>query len=357
MKVPTAKGDKGNGIKSYVLTSGNHAPGTLDTYTITFDDNSTQTVQVYNGANGAGVGDMLKFDYDPTNKNTDAFLLANMVGDSTHRSITDTERTLWNGKQTATETLTAETTVVDADYIPFYDTSASANRKTLWSNIKSLLGAIFLSKSGGDMTGAINEALVSSMALAGTMDIGAAAGNYIIVTAGTGPITSFGTAQAGSRRSLRFSVSATISYNATSMLLPGAANISVVSGDVLTFVSGGGGIWRCVHIQRWVPSDERTFIGAASKLTGIATLTTANWSGSSAPYTYTLTATGILSTDAAVKIGCVTGTNATAGKLIQAAFKLLWTSGINPQFTTNTITFTVDTKPTVDIPIVWEVVR
>lgn len=55
-----AKGDTGNtgatgnGIASVVLTSGNHAAGTTDTYTITFTDATTTTFGVYNGANGTG---------------------------------------------------------------------------------------------------------------------------------------------------------------------------------------------------------------------------------------------------------------------------------------------------------------
>lgn len=38
---------------------------------------------------------------------------------------------------------TAETSLADGDYIPFYDTSATAKRKTLWSNIKSVLKTYF----------------------------------------------------------------------------------------------------------------------------------------------------------------------------------------------------------------------
>ena len=38
---------------------------------------------------------------------------------------------------------TAETTIDDTDYFPFYDTSATAKRKTLWSNIKAKLKAYF----------------------------------------------------------------------------------------------------------------------------------------------------------------------------------------------------------------------
>lgn len=38
---------------------------------------------------------------------------------------------------------TAETTLADDDYVPFYDTSATGKRKSLWSNIKSVLKTYF----------------------------------------------------------------------------------------------------------------------------------------------------------------------------------------------------------------------
>lgn len=38
---------------------------------------------------------------------------------------------------------TAETSIADNDYIPFYDTSASSKKKSLWSNIKSVLKTYF----------------------------------------------------------------------------------------------------------------------------------------------------------------------------------------------------------------------
>lgn len=62
-----ADGAAGNGIASITLTSGTHAPGTLDTYTITYTDGTTETIQIYNGADGAGSGDMTKAVYDPNN--------------------------------------------------------------------------------------------------------------------------------------------------------------------------------------------------------------------------------------------------------------------------------------------------
>ena len=67
------RGATGNGISGIALKSGTHAPGTSDVYTITLTDGTTFDFAVYNGANGAGAGDMLASVYDPNNKHTDIF--------------------------------------------------------------------------------------------------------------------------------------------------------------------------------------------------------------------------------------------------------------------------------------------
>lgn len=54
-----AQGIQGVSIESIQLTSGNHAPGTTDTYTITLSNDTTYTFSVYNGANGTGTGDFM----------------------------------------------------------------------------------------------------------------------------------------------------------------------------------------------------------------------------------------------------------------------------------------------------------
>ena len=125
--------------------------------------------------------------------------LAGLTDDSTHRVVTDTEKSAWSGKvdnaykkvkvgsteitASSEDTIefvagnnvtltpdatnktvtiestgggsggtdanayhkgdTAETTLADDDYVPFYDTSATATRKSLWSNIKSVLKTYF----------------------------------------------------------------------------------------------------------------------------------------------------------------------------------------------------------------------
>lgn len=70
---PGPKGDPGNGIASISLKSGSHAPGTTDTYEITFTDGTTFDFLVYNGADGAGSGDMKASVYDPQGKAQDIF--------------------------------------------------------------------------------------------------------------------------------------------------------------------------------------------------------------------------------------------------------------------------------------------
>lgn len=99
--------------------------------------------------------------------------------------------------------------------------------------------------TGGSLTSAINEAKGSDIASAATTDIGAATGNFVHVT-GTTTITALGTVQAGTRRIVRFAGALILTHNATSLILPTGANITTAANDVATFVSEGGGNWRCV---------------------------------------------------------------------------------------------------------------
>lgn len=99
------------------------------------------------------------------------------------------------------------------------------------------------------MYNTLDEAKGGDIASAGTTDIGASTGNYINVT-GTTTITALGTIQAGTRRIINFSGILTLTYNATSLILPGASNITTSAGDVAIFISLGSGNWKCVSYQR-----------------------------------------------------------------------------------------------------------
>ena len=80
------------------------------------------------------------------------------------------------------------------------------------------------------------------IASAATTDIGAAASPNVRITGTTG-ITSFGTVAAGTRRFLAFAAALTLTHNATSLILPGAANITTAAGDTAVARSLGSGNW------------------------------------------------------------------------------------------------------------------
>jgi hypothetical protein len=87
------------------------------------------------------------------------------------------------------------------------------------------------------------------LASAGTTDIGAQTSNNVRIT-GTTTITSFGTAASGVTRQLRFAGALTLTHNATSLILPGGANILTMAGDTATAISLGSGNWVVTDYMR-----------------------------------------------------------------------------------------------------------
>jgi hypothetical protein len=84
-----------------------------------------------------------------------------------------------------------------------------------------------------------------SVASAATCDIGGTAveGAKVVIS-GTTTITSLGTG-ADKLRFVRFSGILTLTHNGTSLILPGAANITTAAGDTAVFSSDSSGNWTC----------------------------------------------------------------------------------------------------------------
>ena len=85
--------------------------------------------------------------------------------------------------------------------------------------------------------------VATPIASASSVDLSSADGNYVQIT-GTTTITAFGTVSAGVIFTLLFEDAVTITYNGTSMILPGAVDFTTRAGDVLQFISEGSGNWR-----------------------------------------------------------------------------------------------------------------
>ena len=100
-------------------------------------------------------------------------------------------------------------------------------------------------KDKSTLENAIFENKASTLASGATVDLNTATGNYLHIS-GTSTINSFGTCPAGARFIIVFDAAATLTYNATSLIIPGLANKTAAAGDCCMIVSEGSGNWRIV---------------------------------------------------------------------------------------------------------------
>lgn len=118
-----------------------------------------------------------------------------------------------------------------------------------------------------------------TIASATTTDLSTVNDGDIAVT-GTTTITGFGTLTAGIKKVLTFSGALTLTYNATSLILPGAANITTAAGDVAIMRSLGSGNWKCISYQR--AANLYAVSGNNADITSMTALTTINRTGGTA---------------------------------------------------------------------------
>lgn len=112
--------------------------------------------------------------------------------------------------------------------------------------------------------GYVAELHAADIASAATVNIGAAVGRTVFIT-GTTTITSFGTVGDGVIKIVRFTGALTLTHNATSLILPGGANITTTAGDALLAMSLGAGNWVVLFYQRaagYLPLNGGTLSGA-----------------------------------------------------------------------------------------------
>lgn len=112
----------------------------------------------------------------------------------------------------------------------------------------------------------------ADVASATTTDIGAATSNFVRIT-GTTTITGLGTSAATVWRFIRFAGVLTFTYNATSLILPGVADITTAAGDCALAKSEGSGNWRILAYWRAsgraVKQDEALVIACSDETTAL----------------------------------------------------------------------------------------
>ena len=109
----------------------------------------------------------------------------------------------------------------------------------------------------------------ADIASATTTDLGAVAGLFHDIT-GTTTITSFGTVSAGIWKIIKFEGALTLTHNATSLILPGGANITTADGDIAIMFSEGSGNWRCVnYVKASVAPPSVSAVAASDSVAGV----------------------------------------------------------------------------------------
>jgi len=127
------------------------------------------------------------------------------------------------------------------------DADASAQRTTLGLGTVATESTVPVDKGGTGATtasGALDALNVAETTVtsATTTDLGAVASDKVSIT-GTKTITGFGTATAGVKREGRFTGALTLTHNATSLIIPGAASLTTAAGDRFGAYSLGSGNW------------------------------------------------------------------------------------------------------------------
>lgn len=150
------------------------------------------------------------------------------------------------------------------------------NENAVAASSKKLATARKINNVNFDGTADINiEArLATAIASAATTTIGTIGNGDTIHITGTTTITSLGVSQTGVTRNVVFDGALTLTYNATSLILPTSANIVTAAGDSAVFVceNGASGYWRCVDYTR--RTGVPLTLGSLSTTGSAATLTT-----------------------------------------------------------------------------------
>ena len=96
---------------------------------------------------------------------------------------------------------------------------------------------------------AFNESKGADIVSAATINLTTATGNLVHVTGSTGPITAI-TIPSGAERTVVFDSTPTLTHHATTLILPGGANITAAAGDTMVVRGDGSGNARVVSYTR-----------------------------------------------------------------------------------------------------------
>lgn len=165
----------------------------------------------------------------------------------------------------------------------------------------------------------IEARLGTAVASATTTTIGTKGLGDTIHITGVATITSLGVSNNGTRRTLIFDGALTLTHNATSLILPGGANITTVAGDSAEVVCENGalGYWRCVrYTSSLISNTELSYLDGVTSNIQTQIGTKAPTAGPTFTGTVTLPSTTSIGTVTNLEIGYLDGvTSGVQGQL------------------------------------------
>lgn len=245
----------GNQVSVWFLPRGPAGDGDLSSANNLSDLASPKTGYDNISVNGSDVASASTIDLDSATGN-----LVDVTGTTTITAITlssGRERTVrFTGALTLTHGASlvlpggANITTAAGDFAIFRGYAAGVVRCVLYT--KATGKAVITTVTASDISASVLAALAfgpfTSIASATTTDLSTVATIGATIT-GTTTITSLGTG-ANLLRVVKFSGALTLTHNATTLILPGGANITTAADDTAILLSDGSGNWTCVSYQK-----------------------------------------------------------------------------------------------------------
>lgn len=159
----------------------------------------------------------------------------------------------------------------------------------------AVVGGAGGSFTGGTLTSALNEAPIQKLYSQNPVNLGATTSNVVRFAYWDAEVASFGTAPSGTRRTLirdgdggQDSGPVKLKHS-SNLLLPGAADITMVIGDSATFVSLGAGVWFCEEFQRGSGMPLKNPTGPSTAMPDLASTSLVIFSASDTSDTFRVT--------------------------------------------------------------------
>lgn len=352
------KGEPGQSVGSIQRTEGTGAPGTTDTYTMYDSDGGTiGTFTVYNGTDGTGSGDFKADGSVPMtgDLNVGGHRVTNVgaptaAGDAVRQSdlqaVSDEIDAIIAGTTPVNIPVASDVKAGIVKPGNHLSVEADGTLNAEWTDLSGYATEDWVTGRGyitdAALTGYATQAWVE-----GKNYLTAVPDEYVTSTELTEALGDYVTAD--TLAGYGYITNAALTGYATESWVQSRGYLTAVPAEYVTNTA------LTQTLSSYLTSATAAETYAPKGFTWTGTLKASGWSGSAAPYTQTVTISGMQATDNPFLGPNYTSTDVDTVKAQEEAFSLI--SRIDSGAGTATVYIYEDSKPEVDIPILVKVVR